>query len=495
MGAFAVSKPHVLMITTDHWPAALLGVAGHPAIQSPTLDQLARNGVRYTNAYTECPICIPARRTLMTGTTPRTHGDRTFKVVEPMPAVPTLAQTFRDNGYQAYAVGKLHVYPQRDRIGFDDVILTEEGRPILGAIDDYDQWLTEQGYPGESYGHGMSNNDYAYRPWHLPENTHVTNWATREMCRMIRRRDPTRPGFWFMSYCHPHPPLVPLQSYLDLYRDFEPPAPNVGEWATSDDAPYAAQAVQQSWGPFNAAQIRGIRRAFMAQCTHIDHQLRLVIGTLREEQLLNDTIILFSSDHGEMLGEHGLWAKRLFYDYSANVPMILIGRAGDLRVGHHQVDNRLVGWQDIMPTLLELAGLPIPDSVDGMSMVGEERREFLYGECDEGDMATRMIHDGRYKLIYYPVGNCRQLFDMQGAGEMQNLAGTAEVAAVQERLTNRLIGEMYGGDLAWVQDGKLVGLPDKTYTPRVDRGLSGQRGIHWPPPPLELSGKPVGAPG
>ena len=104
-------RPHVLLITTDHWPAALLGVAGHPTVQTPTLNQLACNGVRFTQAYTECPVCIPARRTLMTGTPPRTHGDRVFKPNEPMPDLPTLAQTFRDAGYQAYAVGKLHVYP------------------------------------------------------------------------------------------------------------------------------------------------------------------------------------------------------------------------------------------------------------------------------------------------------------------------------------------------------------------------------------------------
>lgn len=492
-----MSKPHVLMVTTDHWPASLLGVAGHPAIQTPTLDQLARNGTRFTNAYSECPVCIPARRTIMTGTPPRTHGDRVFKVMEPMPNLPTLAQCFRNAEYQAYAVGKLHVYPQRDRIGFDDVILSEEGRPILGAIDDYDLWLGEQGYIGESYGHGMSNNDYAYRPWHLPEHTHVTNWATREMCRMIRRRDPKRPGFWYLSYCHPHPPLAPLQAYFDLYRDFAPPPPTIGEWATdTDNLPYALRAVQQNWGPFSPEQLRGIRRAFYALCTHIDHQLRLVIGTLREEQILDNTIILFTADHGDMLGNHNLWAKRLYYEQSANVPMLLMGTANDSRMGHHRVDNRLVGWQDVMPTLLDLAGIPIPESVEGLSMVGEARRNVLYGECGEDSMATRMVHGGRFKLIYYPVGNHLQLFDLErDPNEVEDLAGTPRVAQIQEELTTQLIGEFYGGDLAWVKDGVLVGLPDHAYEPKPDRGLSGQRGIHWPPPPLDNSGKPVGAPG
>ena len=108
-------RPHVLLATADHWPGSLLGAAGHKAIQTPTLDQLARNGVRFTNAYTECPVCIPARRTLLTGTSPRTHGDRTFNVEMTMPKVPTIADSFCKAGYQAYAVGKLHVYPPRVR--------------------------------------------------------------------------------------------------------------------------------------------------------------------------------------------------------------------------------------------------------------------------------------------------------------------------------------------------------------------------------------------
>ena len=130
------NQPNVLLVTMDQWPGKLMGAAGHPAVLTPTLDHLARLGTRYPRAYSECPVCIPARRTLMTGTAPRTHGDRVFLPAATMPNLPTLAQTFRDAGYQAYAVGKLHVYPQRDRVGFDDVLLAEEGRPHLGAIDE-----------------------------------------------------------------------------------------------------------------------------------------------------------------------------------------------------------------------------------------------------------------------------------------------------------------------------------------------------------------------
>ena len=313
-------------------------------IQTPTIDAIARNGVRFTRAYSECPICIPARRTLMTGTTTRTHGDRIFGTVNRMPAVPTLAHCFRDAGYQTFAVGKLHVYPPRDRIGFDDVLLSEEGRPHLGGLDDYEIFLADRGYPGQQYLHGMNNNNYMHRPWHLPEDCHVTNWTSMQMARTIKRRDPTRPAFWCVSYTPPHPPLVPLASYVDYYRAFEIPEALLGDWSEDDAAlPVPLRMNRAYYGGYRGQVLTEVRRAFYALCTHIDHQLRLVIGTLREEGILDDTIVLIAADHGEMLGDFGLFAKRTYYEGSGCVPMVLMGRAGDQRVGHHRVDDRLVG--------------------------------------------------------------------------------------------------------------------------------------------------------
>jgi arylsulfatase A-like enzyme len=127
--------------------------------------------------------------------------------------------------------------------------------------------------------------------------------------------------------------------------------------------------------------------------------------------------------------------------------MILVGAAGDQRVGHHRVDERLVGWQDIMPTLLDLAGVPIPTTVEGRSMVGEQKRDWFYGEIDEGAHATRMIHDGRYKLVYYAAGNHRQLFDLQDdPNEIMDRARDPAYAEPLARLTALLISQLYGGD-------------------------------------------------
>ena len=324
------------------------------------------------------------------------------------------------------------------------------------------------------------------------------------MCRAIRRRDPTRPGFWYLSYTHPHPPLVPLSFYWDLYRDIDPPLPDVGEWASDfESLPYRVKQQRSSWHVETEHAVRIALRGFYALCTQIDHQLRLVIGTLREEGLLDNTIILFTADHGDMLGQHGLWAKRLFYEGSSGVPMILVDRRRDdggslspplnppLARGEPCVDDRPVGLQDVMPTLLDLAGVEVPDSCTGLSMAGDERRGYLYGECNEGKSATRMIHDGRHKLIYYAAGNRTQLFDLaDDPGELHDLANSRDHAAVRERLTGHLIGELYGSDLAWVPPDAqspltaLSGMPEPEFTPSANRGLSIQRGIHWPPPPV-----------
>ena len=226
------------------------------------------------------------------------------------------------------------------------------------------------------------------------------------MCRQIRRRDPKRPGFWYLSYVHPHPPLVPLQAYLDLYRDIPIDEPQSGEWSLDkEQLPYYLKIIRSKWQTLPDSEILRVRRAFYASATHIDHQLRLVIGTLREEGLLDDTIILFTSDHGDMLGNHGLWAKRLFYEQSANVPLILLGARGDERISGSSISDRLVGWQDVMPTLLDLAGLEIPETVEGSSMVRAEVRPYLYGECGVGPKSSRMIRKEQWKLIYYPCGN------------------------------------------------------------------------------------------
>ncbi len=490
-------QPNVLLVIADQWSGSRLGCAGHPTVQTPTLDQLARNGVRFTRAYSECPICIPARRTLMTGTTTRTHGDRVFRKSAPMPDIPTLAGTLRHAGYQSYCVGKLHVFPERDRIGFDDVLLSEEGRPHL-AIDDYSLYLADNGYVGAAFTHGMPNNNYLHRPWHLPEHCHVTNWATQAMCRTIKRRDPTRPAFWTLSYEAPHPPLAPLEAYLSHYRQFNMECALEANWMGDNEVlPHALQALLNYYPKLSVAALQEMKRAYYALCTHLDHQLRVVLGTLREEKELDNTVILFCSDHGEMLGDFGLYAKRTFYEGSAHVPMVLMGLPGDERIVPGSTDDRLVGLQDVMPTLLELVGIDVPESCDGMPMVGDARRNLLYGDVLENNSASRMVHDGRYKMIWYPAGNIIQLFDLEtDPNELTDLADDVGSRPVRDRLETALAAAAYGKDVddGWVRNGRLNGYDPGPYQPKVDRSFSAQRGLHYPSPPSGMVADDVGFP-
>lgn len=472
-------KNHVLFIQVDQWAGGYFGYEGHPTVMTPTIDRLAKDGLCFDRCYSTCPVCIPARRSLMTGMSPRSHGDRVYSARMVMPEAVTLAQAFRDGGYRSVAVGKLHVYPQRSRIGFDEVILQEEGRYEFGETDDYQVWLGEQGYAGQEFLHGMGNNVYYTRPWPLPEYAHPTAWTTREMIRQIKRRDPCKPSFFYASYQFPHPPLVPLSSYLDMYDVDEMEEPVCGDWVDDSFIMKAMTAASRDYSP---KEIRLAKRAYFAQCTYIDHQIRLLIGTLRECGLLDQTLIVFTSDHGDMLFDHGMTGKRCFYENSAHIPLILSGKPMEAMRGRR--DHRIACLEDLMPTLLTLNGLPVPETVEGLSLLGEEKRSLLYGEISEGEKATRMVFDGRYKLIYYPYGNCFQLFDVEtDRRELHNLAGQAGCEEILGKLKEALRGRLYGEDAEWIRDGKLAGVLPPEYHEKPDYGFSNQRGLHWPPPP------------
>ena len=181
--------------------------------------------------------------------------------------------------------------------------------------------------------------------------------------------------------------------------------------------------------------------------------------------LLDDTIICFTADHGDMLGNHGLWAKRLFYEASANVPMILAGLRTIRGSATTATDDRLVGRRTSCPRCSTSAGIPIPR--DGRGPLDVRRAppdSHIYGEDRRGGHATRMMRDGRYKLIYYPVGNRSQLFDVTAdPREMIDLSRDPEHADRLQHLTQILVDSMYGSDEKWIKGGQLRGEPDREF--------------------------------
>ncbi|MBT3318449.1 MAG: sulfatase-like hydrolase/transferase [Clostridia bacterium] len=472
-------KPNVLLICVDNWPGHLLGGAGSNEIFSPTIDQMMDNGISFSECYSTSPMCIPARRALMTGTTAKTHGDRVFQERLTMPEnLPTMAQTFGNAGYQTYAVGKMHVYPQRDRIGFDEILICEEGRHHLGMDrDDYEIYLSDKGKTGQEQTHGMGVSQYNVRPWHLDEELTPTYWAAKQTCRAIQRRNPSKPGFWYCSFNAPHQPLTPPKCYLDMYKDVDVPEPVIGDWAKDfDNLPYALKLQQDQYthptGP-NAKVL--VKKAHHALCTYVDHQIRLIIGTLNEQGLTDNTIVMFTSDHGEMLGDHNQYAKRKMYETATKIPMVMTLPPRMKRTGV-QSDN-LVCLRDVMPTLLNLCDIDTPETVEGLDMLGSESRDYLYGEHDEGLTSTRMIRRGAYKLIYYACGNRFYLFNVDDdPKECHDLLGIEKYNSIVDELKELLLANLYGSDEAFIRDGEIVGLPDKQYEFTPSYNLAGQRG-------------------
>ena len=243
--------------------------------------------------------------------------------------------------------------------------------------------------------------------------------------------------------------------------------PHIGEWAQDfEKLPYCLKYYSSIFNIKTEKAIRDALKGFFALCTHIDFSIRSIIGTLREEKVLDNTIIAFTSDHGDMLGNHGLWMKNLFYEDSTKIPFIIVPTEDDKSFCPNTTDPRLVELRDIMPTLLDMAGIPIPETVDGISLLNpSNKREYVYGELWEDDRATRMIRTEQHKLIYYAVGNVVQLFDMEkDPREMHNLSGDSAYSGILNDLMEKLISRLYGGDLSWLENGKLRGLPDKHFT-------------------------------
>jgi arylsulfatase A-like enzyme len=178
-----------------------------------------------------------------------------------------------------------------------------------------------------------------------------------------------------------------------------------------------------------------------------------------------------------MLGNHNPWSKPPMFEWSAKIPMFLVGAKNSARVPDGLRDDRLAELSDVMPTLLALCDLPVPSTVEGGNLLVKKRRDYIYSEHFENDMALRMIRAGDWKLIWYPVGNRKQLFNIAAdPQELRDLSEDAASAPVIMDLSARMVENLWGGDLKWIKDGQLAGEPDKPFVPTPDYGLIGQRG-------------------
>lgn len=464
------ATPNVVFISCDHLRADWCGCNGHPIVMTPQIDELAYEGINFQRAFSEVPVCVPARRIMMTGMGRYGIGMNVNRDAQPFTQGPKLAEVMTRAGYQTFASGKLHTNPQRNRIGFEDVQLNEEGRKQAGLLkDDYEAFLDDHGYGHLAYTHGLGNNEYGVRMSPLPEKFTTTHWTAEKAMEFIDRRDPTRPFFLHLSFDKPHPPITPPAEYYDLYRDVEFPAPVRGDWV-DDKLPTSVRQKQlknnfADWKD-HPLMIQQSLRGFAAMITHIDSMIGVVLGHLREHRLLDNTLVILTSDHGDHLFDHGNLAKSDFFRGATNVPFIVRPpRAWAREHGFNftQTDTATpVGLMDIMPTILDICGIPIPDSVEGQSLVplmlgeSDSFREYSCGNCG----AVYGLNDGRTKYMWFSDDDIEFLFDVQNdPHDLHDLSGDPAWQPTMTLWRERLLTWMAENDDPHVENGERRPIP------------------------------------
>lgn len=441
MPAAEPRKYNILLITDDQHRADCLSVAGHPAIRTPHLDQLAYEGVLFRSAYADCPVCIPARCTIISGQYASTYGKPHFFAREPFPIdrSQTLMACLTRAGYQTQAVGKMHFYPERACYGFENMVLDL----------DYADWLEQKtGMKGLAYsGHGLGLNEFYPTLSPVPAYMSPTAWTVDESIKYLQKRDPDRPFFLWTSFFKPHPPIDPPEPYYSMYDDAPIPEPAIGDWA--DDGPYTQRMHRETnkYDLLSAREVRKIRSCYYGLITEIDHQLGRLFGVMHQLGVLNDTLIVFTSDHGEMLGDHRDFGKTSLYDASARVPFMVRWPKGYAPDREGVVCDRPVGLADILPTLVRFAGGEPPDGLDGRDLLplarGEETdwRPYMPGEIS----GCFSLTDGKEKYLWFRWGGAEQLFDLENDPlECRDLAREPAYAERTAEWRRRLVAWLHG---------------------------------------------------
>lgn len=468
-------KPNVLLITVDQMRGDCLGIAGHHVVETPHLDMLAHKGVRFTRAYSATPSCVPARAALLTGLTQRTHGRVGYQDCVPWRYDHMLAGEFAAAGYHTQCIGKMHVYPTRSLCGFHNVELHDGYLHCVRShansleessdtCDDYLPWLRERlGAHADLIDMGLDCNSWVARPWMYPEHLHPTNWTVERSIDFLRRRDPTKPFFMMTSFVRPHSPLDPPKAYYDMYIDQEFPEPPVGDWADDQDAQRHGRLVDCYDGKLDKRALHRMRAAYYGLITHIDHQIGRLLQALYEYGVDKNTIILFTSDHGDLLGDHNLYRKNAPYEGSMNVPLLLYDPADLLGLKKGSENGELIELRDVMPTLLEAAGVEIPGCVEGHSVLplakGEpcEWRSYIHGEHNRQEKSFQVIVTKRYKYVWYSWTGVEQFFDLeQDVKEQHNLIDCPEQQEEITRCRQLLIQELTGREEGYTDGKQLI---------------------------------------
>lgn len=364
-------KPHIIFIMTDQQRSDALGCMGNPHIKTPNIDNLAKEGSLFTSAYSASPSSTPARAGLLTGLSPWKHGMLGYGQVAEKYRY-EMPQMLRNLGYYTFGIGKMHWFPQKSLHGFHTTLIDESGRSESpDFISDYREWF-QLNAPGKDPDQtGIGWNAHGATTYKLDEKLHPTTWTGQIACELIRNYNQEKPLFLKISFARPHSPYDPPKRYLDMYANTEIPKPHIGDWCKEfetrlDPLTVASDA---AFGNFGEEYAVNSRRHYYANITFIDDQIGEIIKTLKDKGMYENAIICFTSDHGDMLGDHYHWRKTYPYEGSAGIPYIikwpksLIKKVPD----GTQIDKP-VELRDFLPTFIDLAGGTIPPDMDGQSL-------------------------------------------------------------------------------------------------------------------------------
>ena len=460
-------RPNILFIMTDQHRADCLGCGGNPVIKTPNLDRIAREGVRFSHAYSSTPTCTPARAAILTGLSPWHHGMLGYgRVAEKYPF--ELPRALADAGYYTYAIGKLHYYPQRNYHGFHDALLDESGRvESPGFVSDYRKWFKEKAPNLDPDATGIPWNSYLSAYYALPEELHPTRWTGDRAVEFIGKYEREEPFFLKVSFARPHSPYDAPKRFWDMYEEADMPSPHIGEWAGRYAHIDDPNDLNVWHGDLGIDQVRRSRHGYYGNVTFIDEQVGRILRALENRGMLENTLILFASDHGDMLGDHHLWRKSYAYEGSARVPM-LIRWPNALAPGAERgrVLTQPVELRDILPTFLDAAGARIPPGLDGDSMLKLVRgdrsgwREWIdleHGTCYAKGNVWTGLTDGRWKYIYHAFDGREQLFDLKtDPGEIHDLAGDPSCSNALKGWRERMVKHLTERGERFVKDGRLV---------------------------------------
>ena len=431
----------VIILSDQHHPR-MMGCAGHPLVRTPNIDRLAARGTRFSSAYTNCPICVPARASLATGR--YVHQIRFWdNAIAYDGSFPSWGHRLMAHGHDVVAIGKLH-YVDSDpaRNGFTEEIvpmhLADGDGDVVGLIRD--ELIVRKGAAklGPEAGPGESH----YTAYDRKIAALACDWLDG-----AARKRSDKPWVLYVGFVCPHPPLIAPPEYFEMYAGCDIPMPKLyanNERPRHPYLDYMRRSRPEDEGFTGPEMVRRAITAYMGSVSFLDHNVGIVLDALERAGLSDSTRVIYGSDHGESLGARGLWTKRLLYEESVGIPLILAGP--EVPAGR-TVDDP-VTLVDLFPTVLDCAGVQATAAdadLPGSSLLcaaatGTTPSRTVLSEyhAAASPSGSFMIRNGRFKYIYY-VGYAPMLFDLsEDPEELRDLAGEPafrkELAACEVKL-------------------------------------------------------------